>query len=238
MHKAQKRPRPTRATLDKRRDDVAEMFDNVASHYDLLNDVLSLGQDRGWRRATVKAIAPQPGECILDLAAGTGTSAQALADEGPVVVAADLSFGMLAQGRKQYPTLDFVNADALRLPFPDESFDAVTISYGLRNVEDTVAALKEMYRVTRRGGRLVINEFSTPTHRWFRKLYDDYLLRALPPLARLSPNPEAYGYLAESILAWPDQAALADLLMEAGWVDIQWQDLTGGIVALHRGWRR
>ncbi len=237
MHEVNQHSRLSRATLDKRRDDVADMFDNVASHYDLLNDILSLGQDRGWRRATVRAIAPQPGERILDLAAGTGTSSQALADQGPTVVAADLSYGMLAQGRKQYPAIDFVNADALCLPFADETFDAVTISYGLRNVEDTVAALREMLRVTKPGGRVVVNEFSTPTNKVFRTIYDDYLLRALPPLAKLSPNPVAYGYLAESILAWPDQAALADLLVEAGWQRVEWQNLTGGIVALHRGWR-
>lgn len=213
------------------------MFDKVAGRYDLLNDVLSLGQDRAWRRATVAAIDPRQGELVLDLAAGTGTSSVALAEQGPVVVAADLSYGMLSEGRRRYPELDFINADALRLPFPDETFDAVTISYGLRNVEDTVGALQEMLRVTRRGGRIVVNEFSTPHNCAFRHVYNNYLLRALPPLAKLSPNPAAYGYLAESILAWPDQAGLADMMVEAGWMDIEWQNLSGGIVALHRGWR-
>lgn len=227
----------TRATLDKRRDDVQGMFDAVAPRYDLLNDILSLGQDRGWRRATVAAVGAQPGERVLDLAAGTGTSSDALAAGGPQVVAADLSYGMLAQGRKQFPTLDFVNADALQLPFADETFDAVTISYGLRNVEDTVGALREMLRVTKPGGRIVVNEFSTPVNGVFRKIYEDYLLRALPPLAKLSPNPTAYGYLAESILAWPDQRGLAELMVDAGWVGVEWQNLTEGIVALHRGRR-
>lgn len=227
----------SRATLDKRRDDVADMFDNIAPRYDLLNDILSIGQDRGWRKATVAAVDPKPGETILDLAAGTGTSSLALAEHGPLVVAADLSFGMLAQGRKQYPEIDFVNADALQLPFEDETFDAVTISYGLRNVENTVGALTETLRVTKRGGRIVVNEFSTPTNKAFRHLYENYLLRALPPLAKLSPNPVAYSYLAESIMAWPDQQGLGDLMQEAGWGRVEWQNLTGGIVALHRGWR-
>ncbi|NLE97132.1 MAG: demethylmenaquinone methyltransferase [Propionibacterium sp.] len=237
MHSADRHEPGTRADLDKRADDVSDMFDAIATRYDLLNDVLSLGQDRQWRRKTVAALEPRQGELMLDLAAGTGTSSMALAELGPVVVAADLSYGMLRQGLAQYPELDFINADALQLPFPDETFDAVTISYGLRNVEDTLGALKEMLRVTRRGGRVVVNEFSTPTNRAFRHVYNNYLLRALPPLAKLSPNPPAYSYLAESILAWPDQAGLADVMLEAGWEGIEWQDLSGGIVALHRGWR-
>lgn len=226
-----------RATLDKRRDDVSRMFDHVAARYDLLNSILSLGMDRQWRRRAVAAIAPEDGELVLDLAAGTGTSSMEIALLGPVVVAADLSFGMLTQGRKQFPELDFVQADALQLPFDDETFDAVTISYGLRNVEDTVGALREMLRVTKRGGRIVVNEFSTPTNGAFRHVYNNYLLRALPPLAKISPNPDAYRYLAESIMAWPDQQGLADLMAEAGWRNVEWQDLSGGIVALHRGWR-
>lgn len=235
---AQRQPREgIRATLDKRRDDVASMFDNIAPRYDLLNDVLSLGQDRGWRRETIKAVEPQPRQLILDLAAGTGTSSQALAESGATVVPADLSFGMLHQGRKQYPALSFINADALQLPFPDETFDAVTISYGLRNVEHTLEALQEMLRVTRRGGRIVVNEFSTPTNPAFRRVYKDYLLRALPPLAKISPNPVAYSYLADSIMDWPDQRTLAELMTQAGWTSVEWRNLTGGIVALHRGRR-
>lgn len=213
------------------------MFDNIAPRYDLLNDVLSLGQDRGWRKATIQAVAPKPDELILDLAAGTGTSSKALAKSGATVVPADLSLGMLQQGRLQYPFLDFVGADALQLPFNDETFDAVTISYGLRNVENTLGALSEMLRVTKPGGRIVVNEFSTPTNAWFRRIYKDYLLRALPPLAKISPNPVAYTYLAESIIDWPDQRALAELMAQAGWTSVEWRNLTGGIVALHRGRR-
>lgn len=227
-----------RATLDKRRHDVAAMFDGVARRYDLFNDVLSMGQVRRWRRATTAALAPQPGQRILDLAAGTGTSSAALAEHGAYVVASDISLGMLAQGRRQQPGLDFVAGDALALPFPADTFDAVTISYGLRNVERTLDALREMHRVTKPGGRLVIAEFSTPVNKVFRHVYNEYLVAALPRIAKLSSNPVAYGYLAESILAWPDQAGLAELMAEAGWQDVAWQDHAGGIVALHRGWKR
>lgn len=224
-----------RATLAKRRADVAEMFDGVASRYDLMNDLMTGGLQRQWRHALEHALAPRPGQRILDLAAGTGTSSRGLADAGALVIAADLSFNMLAEGRKRQPDLPFVNADALQLPFPDDTFDAVTISYGLRNVEDTVAALSEMRRVTAPGGRVVIAEFSTPTWTPFAAVYREWIMAALPALAKpFSSNPRAYSYLAESILAWPDQQGLADLLREAGWRDVEWKNLTGGIVALHR----
>ena len=224
-----------RATLAKRRADVAEMFDGVAGRYDLMNDLMTGGLQRQWRHELEHALAPRPGQRILDLAAGTGTSSRGLADAGALVVPADLSFNMLAEGRKRQPDLPFVNADALQLPFADDTFDAVTISYGLRNVEDTVAALTEMRRVTRPGGHVVIAEFSTPTWGPFRAVYREWIMAALPALAKpFSSNPRAYSYLAESILAWPDQQGLADLLREAGWHDVEWKNLTGGIVALHR----
>ncbi len=226
-----------RAGLDKQRADVAAMFDGVAKRYDLFNTVLSLGQVHRWRRATVAAVAPRPGQRVLDLAAGTGTSSAALAEHGAYVVPSDISLGMLRQGRIQQPGLDFVAGDALALPFPGDTFDAVTISYGLRNVEDTRAALAEMLRVTRPGGRVVIAEFSTPTWSPFRHAYNNYLVAALPRIAKLSSNPVAYGYLAESILSWPDQRGLADLMGDAGWADVEWQDHAGGIVAIHRGWK-
>ena len=225
-----------RATLAKRRADVALMFDTVASRYDLMNDVLSLGQHRRWRTEVVTAIAPQPGERVLDLAAGTGSSSRPFADAGALVVPTDLSLGMVTEGKRRQPDLGFVNADALSLPFADDTFDAVTISYGLRNVEDTEAALTEMRRVTRPGGRLVVLEFSTPTWRPFREVYRRYLVRALPVMSGvLSSNPRAYDYLAESILAWPDQAALAAVMARSGWRAVEWKNLSGGIVALHRG---
>lgn len=227
--------RPPRATLTKRRADVAAMFDRVAARYDVANDVLSLGQDRAWRRAVVAAVDPRPGQRILDLAAGTGTSSEPFAAAGAVIVPADLSLGMLAVGRRRRPGLAFVAGDALQLPFQSGCFDAVTISFGLRNVEDTTGALRELRRVTRPGGRLVVCEFSTPVWPPFRALYRNYLLTALPALASVvSSNPAAYAYLAESILAWPDQSGLADRLAGAGWSGVEWRNLSGGIVALHR----
>lgn len=226
----------SRASLDKEPRDVAAMFDDVAERYDVTNDVLSLGQDRLWRRAVVKAVEAQPGERILDIAAGTGTSSEPFADNGVHVVPADFSLGMLRVGKKRRDDLGFTAADAMRLPFADESFDAVTMSFGLRNVADTDAALREFARVTRPGGRLVVCEFSQPVNRAFGKVYREYLMEALPRVARkVSSNPESYVYLAESIQAWPDQRALATRVAEAGWIDVAWRNLSGGIVALHRG---
>ena len=159
-----------------------------------------------------------------------------LAASGATVVCTDLSLGMLSEGHKRHPELTFVAGDALHLPYADGTFDTVTISFGLRNVENTAAALREMRRVTRPGGQIVICEFSSPTAGWFRGIYRNYLLAALPRVSRvLSSNAVAYDYLAESILAWPDQSALAGLMAEAGWHDIGWQNASGGIVALHRG---
>ncbi|MFV0405838.1 MAG: demethylmenaquinone methyltransferase [Propioniciclava sp.] len=224
-----------RATLAKRRADVATMFDGVASRYDVMNDILSGGMQRRWRTETVRAITPRPGQRILDLAAGTGTSSRPLADAGAQVVPADLSMRMLIEGRLRQPDLLFIQADALQLPFPDGAFDAVTISYGLRNVENTAAALQEMHRVTRPGGLLVVAEFSTPVEPAMRAIYQRWIIRALPTLAnRFSSNPRAYDYLAESILSWPAQPALAELISQSGWHQVEWKNLTGGIVALHR----
>ena len=212
------------------------MFDRVAARYGLANDVLSLGQDRAWRRRTVEAVDPRPGQRILDLAAGTGTSSEPFDAAGATVVPTDLSLGMLQVGKQRRPALSFVAGDALQLPYADGAFDAVTISFGLRNVEDTAGALRELRRVTRPGGTLVVCEFSTPTWRPFRALYTDYLVAALPRIASaVSSNPAAYEYLAESIQAWPDQAALAAVLQGAGWQQVEWRNLSGGIVALHRG---
>jgi demethylmenaquinone methyltransferase / 2-methoxy-6-polyprenyl-1,4-benzoquinol methylase len=226
----------TKADLGKQPTDVAAMFDEVAARYDLTNDVLSLGQDRRWRTAVVRAVDPQPGERILDLAAGTGTSSQPFHDAGAHVVACDFSLGMLQVGRQRLPHLRFVAGDGLRLPFADDSFDAVTISFGLRNLHDPHDGLAELARVTRPGGRLVVCEFSHPTQRAFRTVYVEYLMRALPAVARrVASNPEAYVYLAESIRAWPDQVGLAQWLAGAGWQHARWRNLSGGIVALHHG---
>lgn len=224
-----------RAELDKKPREVAEMFDGVASRYDFTNDVLSLGQDRAWRRAVLAAVDPQPGDQILDLAAGTGTSSAPFQARGAFVVPCDFSQGMLSVGKRRRPDLAFVAGDGLRLPFADASFDAVTISFGLRNMHDTEAGLAELLRVTRPGGRLVVCEFSHPTWAPMRTAYTEYLMRALPPVARaVASNPDAYVYLAESIRAWPDQPALAALVQRAGWRSVAWRNLSGGIVALHR----
>jgi demethylmenaquinone methyltransferase/2-methoxy-6-polyprenyl-1,4-benzoquinol methylase len=225
----------TRADLGKNPADVAAMFDGVAERYDLTNDVLSLGQDRRWRTAVLDVVAPRPGERVLDLAAGTGTSSEPFAAAGAHVVPCDFSQGMLQVGKRARPGLSFVAGDATRLPFADDTFDAVTISFGLRNVVDPDAGLREMLRVTRPGGRLVVCEFSSPTNALFRTVYIEYLMKALPPVARaVSSNPAAYVYLAESIRAWPDQPGLAARIEAAGWGQCAWRNLSGGIVALHR----
>ncbi|MFI0980148.1 demethylmenaquinone methyltransferase [Streptomyces sp. NPDC021093] len=228
----------TRASLDKQPHEVASMFDGVAANYDLTNTVLSLGQDRAWRKEVARAVDAGPGKRILDLAAGTATSSLPFAATGAYVVPCDFSIGMLREGKRKHPYLPLTAGDATKLPFQDESFDVVTISFGLRNVVDTDAALKELYRVTKKGGRVVICEFSHPTWAPFRTVYTEYLMRALPPVATaVSSNPEAYVYLAESIRAWPDQAGLAAKLQGAGWSKVAWRNLTGGVVALHRGVR-
>ena len=211
------------------------MFDGVAERYDLTNDVLSLGQDRRWRRETTDAVDPQYGDRVLDLAAGTGTSSEPFEERGARVVPCDFSLGMLQVGKAARPHLAFTAGDGTRLPFADDTFDAVTISFGLRNIVDPSAGLREMRRVTRPGGRLVVCEFSHPTWSPFRTVYVEYLMRALPPVARaVSSAPDAYVYLAESIRAWPDQAGLAEMIAGAGWQRPEWRNLSGGIVALHR----
>ena len=214
------------------------MFDAVAARYDLTNDVLSLGQTRLWRRAVAQAVDARPGERVLDLAAGTGTSALPFARAGAFTVPCDFSLGMLAEGKGRNGWLPFAAGDATALPFADGVFDAVTVSFGLRNVHETDLALREMLRVAKPGGRVLICEFSHPTWAPFRTLYTEYLMRGLPPVARsVSSSPDAYVYLAESIREWPDQAALAGRLQRAGWTKVAWRNLTGGIVALHRGWK-
>jgi demethylmenaquinone methyltransferase / 2-methoxy-6-polyprenyl-1,4-benzoquinol methylase len=228
----------TRAQLDKLPADVAAMFDAVAKRYDLTNDVLSLGQDRRWRRLVVDAVDPRPGETVLDLAAGTGTSSQPFADRGATVVPCDFSTGMLRVGKRARPHLPFTGGDGTRLPFADATFDAVTISFGLRNIVDPDAGLREMLRVTRPGGRLVVCEFSHPTFAPFRTVYVEYLMRALPTVARaVSSSPDAYVYLAESIRAWPEQQRLARRIAQAGWAAPRWRNVSGGIVALHHAVR-
>jgi len=239
------------------------MFDGVAGRYDRTNTVLSFGQDRRWRRLTRAALELCPGERVLDVAAGTAVSSVELARSGAAVVACDFSLGMLRAGSERHGPgragqhgqhgparpwrgrpgqhgrgVPLVAGDALALPFADASFDAVTIAFGLRNVADTAQALREMLRVTRPGGRLAVCEFSRPTWLPVRTVYLEYLMRALPAVARrVSSNPDAYRYLAESIREWPDQMALADRIAAAGWQHVAWRNVSGGIVALHRATR-
>jgi demethylmenaquinone methyltransferase/2-methoxy-6-polyprenyl-1,4-benzoquinol methylase len=228
----------TRADLGKDPSQVSAMFDRVAARYDRTNTVLSVGNAPLWRVATTKAVDPKPGERILDVAAGTGTSSASLAKSGASVVAADFSPGMIEVGRSRQahvPNLVFVEADATDLPFGDDEFDAVTISFGLRNVNEPKRALAEFLRVVKPGGRLVVCEFSHPPTAVVRAGYDFYQRVVMPPLVKLSSsNDTAYEYLNESINAWPDQRTLAGWLREAGWVDVQWRNLTLGVVALHR----
>jgi demethylmenaquinone methyltransferase/2-methoxy-6-polyprenyl-1,4-benzoquinol methylase len=224
----------SKADLSKNPAAVSAMFDDVAASYDKTNDLLSFGQARLWRTAVRKAISPKAPDRILDIAAGTGTSSMALLADGVSVVAADFSNGMLDEGRKRYPKLEFVFADAMKLPFKDQEFDVVTMSFGLRNVENHNVALQEFFRVLKPGGRLVICEFSH-VGGVFGPLYRLYLKYVLPKLSALfSKSPDAYDYLAESIAAWPNQKALKLDIEKAGFSAVTFRNLTLGVVALHR----
>lgn len=208
------------------------MFDGVGKNYDITNTVLSAGIDAHWRRETGRRLDLAPGELVLDLAAGTAVSTVELSKSGATVIACDFSRGMLAAGAHR--DVPKVCGDGMDLPFPDGTFDAVTISFGLRNIHDFRAGLREMARVTRPGGRLTVCEFSTPTVPVFSTLYKEYLMRALPAVAKaVSSNPDAYVYLAESIRAWPEQEELAAIVNDNGWESCGWQNLTFGITALH-----
>jgi len=235
-----------RADLDKRPAEVAAMFDAIARRYDLLNDILSGGQVRLWRRSVARITGARPGDRVLDLAAGTGTSSLTFTATGADCVACDFSLGMLRVGRSRQRSgpvgapredrgrLGYAAGDALRLPFRDGSFDAVTISFGLRNVASPGAALAEMRRVTRPGGRLVVCEFSAITIAPLDMLYRRYLIHVLPAIARRTArSPEAYEYLAESIAVWPAQRELAGIIEAAGWSAVRWRDLSLGAVAVH-----
>lgn len=223
-----------KADLAKKPEAVQAMFDSVAESYDRTNDLLSFGQDRIWRRKVLKAVNPQPGQTILDLAAGTGSSSIVFLKPGVKVIASDFSNGMLEVGRRRHPELEFVFADAMKLPFADNSVDAVTISFGLRNVEKPKVAIKEMLRVLAPGGKLVICEFSRVSVPVIRSLYEFYLKRILPRLSKLlAKNSGAYDYLADSILAWPNQKELVSWLDQAGFVETSYKNASVGVVAIH-----
>ncbi|EIE97317.1 demethylmenaquinone methyltransferase [Saccharomonospora glauca] len=225
-----------RASLDKNPADVAAMFDGVAKRYDRANSVMTFGFDRRWRVITGRALDARPGEKVLDLAAGTGVSTEEYARGGAWCVAADFSLGMLKGGRHR--GLPMVAADALRLPFADDSFDAVTITFGLRNFVDTKAALVEILRVVKPGGRLIVCEASTPPFAPIRFVYRKFALRLMTWFGRrVSSNPEAYSYLFESMLTWPDQRRLAEIIADSGWRGVEWMNLTFGVVAIHRAWK-
>ncbi len=214
------------------------MFDEVAPTYDKTNDLLSFGQSRLWRGIVAKAVDPRSGQSILDMAAGTGSSTVAFARPGVRLVAGDFSEGMLAEGRKRHPEIEFVFADATKLPFKAKEFDATTISFGLRNVVDVEAALSEMFRVTKPGGRIVICEFSKVSSPLLRPFYNFYLRKVLPAFSSLaSKTPEAYAYLSESIDAWPDQRTLAAKIEKAGYENVTFRNLSFGIVAIHLGFK-
>jgi demethylmenaquinone methyltransferase/2-methoxy-6-polyprenyl-1,4-benzoquinol methylase len=217
---------------------VAKMFDAVAPRYDLADTVMTAGLVHWWRRQTLRRVGPTSGQAILDLAAGTGTSSIVLARRGADVVACDFSAGMLLRCQSRLGSLAarvaLVAGDAARLPFADATFDVVTISFGLRNVQDVPGALAEMLRVAKPGGRLVVCEFSRPVRRVWRAVYRWYLRRLMPFLARLvASNHQAYRYLAESIWSWADQGELERQIELAGWRAARHVNVTGGVVALH-----
>ncbi len=224
---------------------VADVFHSVASRYDLMNDLMSAGIHRIWKRFTIELSGVRKGNSVLDIAGGTGDLAARFADivgpEGAVVLA-DINESMLKVGRDKLldsghlGNLEFVQADAQYLPFPDDSFDCITIAFGLRNVTDKDKALRSMLRVLKPGGRLLVLEFSKPQNALLSKAYDAYSFRVLPVMGRLVANDsDSYQYLAESIRVHPDQETLKEMMEDAGFTRCEYHNMTGGVVALHKG---
>jgi demethylmenaquinone methyltransferase/2-methoxy-6-polyprenyl-1,4-benzoquinol methylase len=226
---------------------VGRVFDSVANHYDIMNDLMSGGIHRLWKRVTIEMSGARAGQHILDVAGGTGDLSRRFARiVGPTgrVVLSDINAAMLAGGRDRLhddgicANVDYVLADAEALPFPDDSFDCVTIAFGLRNVTRKERALESMLRVLRSGGRVLILEFSRPTSDLVTRLYDAYSFGVIPRLGKLVTGDEdSYRYLAESIRMHPDQEALRDMMEEAGFVRCDYHNMSAGIVALHRGYK-
>lgn len=226
---------------------VAAVFDSVADNYDIMNDLMSMGIHRAWKHFTLELAAVREGDAVLDLAGGTGDLAAGFARRvGPKgrVLLSDINGAMLANGRDRMAdrgivgNIDYCLANAERLPFADNSFDCVTIGFGLRNVTDKPAALAEMQRVTKPGGRALVLEFSKPAIPGLGKIYDIYSFTVLPWLGKKVANDEAsYRYLAESIRMHPDQATLQSMMEDAGFARCGYHNLTGGIVAVHRGYK-
>ncbi|MBD2857965.1 bifunctional demethylmenaquinone methyltransferase/2-methoxy-6-polyprenyl-1,4-benzoquinol methylase UbiE [Spongiibacter sp. KMU-158] len=224
---------------------VAGVFHSVAAKYDLMNDLMSGGIHRLWKQFTIESSAVRPGQKVLDIAGGTGDLAakfsRLVGSQGKVVLA-DINDSMLKVGREKLTNkgivdnIEYVQANAECLPFPDNHFDCITIAFGLRNVTDKDAAIRSMLRVLKPGGRLLILEFSKPSSELLGKVYDRYSFDILPKMGKLVTNDEeSYRYLAESIRMHPDQETLKGMMDEAGFVDTRYHNLTGGIVALHRG---
>ena len=230
---------------DAKADMVAGVFHSVAARYDLMNDLMSGGIHRIWKRFTIELSGVRKGHSVLDIAGGTGDLAARFANivgsEGKVILA-DINDSMLKVGRDklidngQYGNIDCVQADAQDLPFPDDSFDCITIAFGLRNVTDKDAALRSMLRVLKPGGRLLVLEFSKPPNELLGKAYDTYSFKILPLLGKIVANDsDSYQYLAESIRMHPDQETLKDMMEDAGFSRCEYHNMTGGVVALHKG---
>jgi len=226
---------------------VRGVFDSVASRYDLMNDLMSGGIHRLWKRFTIELSAARAGQTVLDIAGGTGDLAVKLSSlvgpEGRVILA-DINAAMLEVGRDRLidkgatGNINVVQADAQALPFEDNSIDCITIAFGLRNVTDKGMALRSMLRVLRPGGRLLVLEFSKPTSPLLAKVYDQYSFQVLPAMGKLiAQDSESYRYLAESIRQHPDQETLLELMEESGFANVSYHNMTGGIVAVHRGFK-